>query len=216
MWQPTGGFSSVADRRKSPRALVRLKRRAEDGVMTVALILVDLQRDFLDRPGLMPDEACLLARTGVLLQGCRHRGIPVAHVHTVLRPDGTDRMPHWVRDGTVACVDGTPGVLAPEVVAPVAGEALVAKRFFSGFGNPELADFLATVGARTLVVAGIYLHGCVRSTVMDAYERGFEVWIAGDAVGSNEPDHAALTRRYLDGRAATFLDVEAILGRLPP
>jgi len=182
--------------------------------MTVALILVDLQRDFLDRPGLAPDEASLLARTARLLNGCRARGIPVVHVHTVMRPDGTDRMPHWVRNGTVACVDGTPGVLAPEAVAPISGELLVAKQFFSGFGNPDLAAFLEKSGTRTVVVAGIYLHGCVRSTVMDAYERGLEVWIAGDAVGSNEPDHAALTRRYLDGRAATFLDVDAILSRL--
>lgn len=186
------------------------------GLMTVALILVDLQRDFLDRPGLVPAEAHLLARTSTLLKGCRDRGIPIAHVHTVVRPDGSDRMPHWVRNGTVSCVDGTPGVLAPELVAPVAGEALVAKRFFSGFGNPELAAFIAKVGARTVVVAGIYLHGCVRSTVMDAYEHGLEVWIAGDAVGSNEPDHATLTRRYLDGRAATFLDVDSILARLSP
>jgi nicotinamidase-related amidase len=182
--------------------------------LNAALILVDLQRDFLDRPGLAPGEASLLASTGRLLGGFRDRGIPVVHVHTVMRPDGTDRMPHWVRNGTVACVDGTPGVLAPEVVAPVAGERLVGKQFFSGFGNPELAAFLGESGTQTVVVAGIYLHGCVRSTVMDAYERGLEVWIGGDAVGSNEPDHAALTRRYLDGRAATFLDVDVILSRL--
>lgn len=182
--------------------------------MAVALILVDLQRDFLDRPGLEPPEADLLARTSRLLQGCRDRDMPVAHVHTVLRPDGSDRMPHWVRDGTVACVDGTPGVLAPDAVAPIGGEPVITKQYFSGFGNPELVTFLAEAGARTLVVAGIYLHGCVRSTVMDAYERGFEVWVAGDAVGSNQPDHATLTRRYLDGRAATFMDVDAILARL--
>ncbi len=183
---------------------------------SIALILVDLQRDFLARPGLSPPEADLFARTSTLLQGCRDRRVPVVHVHTVVRPDGSDRMPHWVRNGTVACVEGTPGVLAPDVVAPVAGEPLVAKRFFSGFGNPGLAAFLAEVDARTVVVAGIYLHGCVRSTVMDAYERGLEVWIASDAVGSNEPDHATLTRRYLDGRAATFLDVDSILARLSP
>lgn len=183
--------------------------------MSVALILVDLQRDFLDRPGLMPPEAELLPRIARLLNGCRERRIPVAHVHTVLRPDGGDRMPHWVRNGTVACVDGTAGVLAPEPVAPRAGEPVIAKRFFSGFGNPGLAAFLADAAVQTVVVAGIYLHGCVRSTVMDAYEHGLDVWVAGDAVGSNEPDHAALTRRYLDGRAATFLDVDAILARLP-
>lgn len=182
--------------------------------MTAALILVDLQRDFLDRPGLAPVEAILVARVRALLQGCRDLGVPVVHVHTVMRPDGSDRMPHWAKNDIVACVDGTPGVRAPNDVAPVAGELLVAKHYFSGFGNPALGAHLANLNVRTVVVAGIYLHGCVRSTVMDAYERGFEVLIAGDAVGSNEPDHAVLTRRYLDGRAATFLDVDAILARI--
>lgn len=182
--------------------------------MPAALILVDLQRDFLDRPGLEPGEPQLLARAGILLQECRAAGVPVLHVHTVVRPDGSNRMPHWVRNGTRQCVEGTPGVRAPDVVAPMAGEPVIAKTFFSGFGDSALAVALADLGVRTLVVAGIYLHGCVRSTVMDAYERGFEVWVAADAVGSNEPEHGRLTRRYLDGRAATFLDVEAIVARL--
>lgn len=183
-------------------------------LIPAALILVDLQRDFLDRPGLEPAEPALLARAGALLQGCRTGGVPVLHVHTVVRPDGSDRMPHWVRNGTRQCVAGTPGVRAPDVVAPIAGEPLIPKPFFSGFGHPALAATLTALGARTVVVAGIYLHGCVRSTVMDAYERGFEVWVAADAVGSNEPEHGRLTRRYLDGRAASFLDVDAILARL--
>jgi nicotinamidase-related amidase len=181
--------------------------------MRAALVLVDLQRDFLDRPGLDPGEPELLARTGMLLQGCRAAGVPVLHVHTVVRPDGGNRMPHWIRNGTRDCVEGTPGVLPPEEVAPIAGEPVIPKSFFSGFGNPALAAALAGVGARTLVVAGIYLHACVRSTVLDAYERGFEVWVAADAVGSNEPDHAQHTQRYLDGRAATFVASAAILER---
>ncbi|MCL4721824.1 MAG: cysteine hydrolase [Gammaproteobacteria bacterium] len=182
--------------------------------MQAALVLVDLQRDFLDRPGLEPAEPALLPTTSRLIEACRARRIPVVHVHTVTRPDGADRMPHWVRQGTVACVAGTGGVLPPPAVAPLPGEPVFAKRFFSGFGNPALAAHLAGLGTRLLIIAGIYLHGCVRSTVMDGYERGFEVWVAADAVGSNEPGHAEHTRRYLEGRAATFLPVAGILARL--
>jgi alpha-ketoglutaric semialdehyde dehydrogenase len=63
-------------------------------------------------------------------------------------------------------------------------------------------------------VAGIYLHGCVRSTVLDAYERGFTVWVADDATGSTEPEHAAQTRNWLRSRAARFLSVAEALARL--
>ena len=184
--------------------------------MRPALVLVDLQRDFLDRPGLEPPESALLHQVQLLLAGCRRRGVPVVHIHTLTRPDGQDRMPHWVREGIVACVAGTPGAAPPAGVAPVPGEAVVAKRFFSGFGNPALATELGQRGCRLLIIAGIYLNGCVQATILDAYQAGYVVWVASDAVGSNEPEHAAHTRRYLDGRAATFLPVAEILARIPP
>ena len=182
--------------------------------MTPALVLVDLQQDFLDRPGLVPAAEPLTAAVAGLLAACRDRGVPVAHVHTRVSPDGHDRMPHWASSGTWACVAGTPGILPPASLAPLPGEAVVYKRFFSGFGNPDLATWLERHGIDTLVVAGIYLHGCVRSTVLDAYERGYAVWIADDATGSNEPAHAAYTRAWLGTRAATFLPSADILARL--
>ncbi|MBW1858889.1 MAG: aldehyde dehydrogenase family protein [Deltaproteobacteria bacterium] len=73
---------------------------------------------------------------------------------------------------------------------------------------------LLTGDADTLIVAGVYLHGCVRSTVMDAYERGFEIWVAEDATASTEAVHARVTKDYLADRMATFLSSDTILARL--
>ena len=64
------------------------------------------------------------------------------------------------------------------------------------------------------MVAGVYTHACVRETAVDAYERGFGVVIASDAVGSTEPAHAALTREWLEPRGAPFRTTRAILGDL--
>ena len=71
-----------------------------------------------------------------------------------------------------------------------------------------------SAGADTLLVAGVHLHGCVRATVLDAYAHGLAVWVAEDAVGSDDPLHAAVTRRYLDGRAARFAPVDELLARV--
>lgn len=179
--------------------------------MRPALLLVDLQRDFLHRPGLEPAATILLGAIADLLTAFRTRALPVLHVHTLIRPDGSDRMPHWAKAGYWACVDGSPGAAAPPAVAPWPIEPVVTKQFFSGFGNPDLDRRLQAIQADPVVVAGIYLHGCVRATVMDAYAHGYRVWVAEDAVGSTEPDHAAISRRYLDGRAARFLDTAAII-----
>src|SRR5438045_5867342 len=62
-----------------------------------------------------------------------------------------------------------------------------------------------------VVVAGLYEHACVRTTAIDAYQAGLEVWIAADAVASNDAVHAAITRRYLSERAARYESVETLL-----
>jgi acyl-CoA reductase-like NAD-dependent aldehyde dehydrogenase/nicotinamidase-related amidase len=183
-----------------------------------ALLLVDLQNDFLGRAGLMPDATALCARAAALLDAVRRRGMPVAHAHTVIRADGSDCMPHWQRRGLRECIEGTRGALPPPALAPVEGELVLRKRYFSAFGDPRLDAWLREHGIERLLVAGVYLHGCVRSTVLDAYERGYEIVVADDAVGTTEPLHAELTRAYLGERAATFRTVAALVAELgaPP
>ena len=128
-------------------------------------------------------------------------------------PRGDDRMPHWKARGRWMCVRGTPGQASPSEVSPRAGETVVEKTFFSAFAGPGLDRVLGSVGADTVFVAGVHLHGCVRATILDAYQRGLEVWVAEDAVGSDDPLHAAVTRRYLEGRAARFAPAEELLRR---
>jgi acyl-CoA reductase-like NAD-dependent aldehyde dehydrogenase/nicotinamidase-related amidase len=178
------------------------------------LLLVDLQEDFLNRSGLEPARATLAAQAAELVSGCRELGVPVLHVHTRVRADGADRMRHWQREDRWECLDGTPGALPPQALRPVAGEEVFAKRFFSAFEAPGLDAKLEALGAETLLVAGAYLHACVRATALDAYARGYRVRIAEDAVGSTEPVHAEITRAYLDGRAASFVTVEEALAAL--
>jgi acyl-CoA reductase-like NAD-dependent aldehyde dehydrogenase/nicotinamidase-related amidase len=177
----------------------------------IALLLVDLQRDFLERPGLVPDPQALITRAARLLEGFRARDVPVAHAHTVTRPDGSDRMPHWKERGVVECVDGSPGVQPPAPLVPRASEPVVHKQYFSAFGDPQLENWLRKWSVERLVVAGTELQSCVRATVLDAYERGYEVWLVGDVVGSTDPVHGELSRAYLDGRAARLRSADDVL-----
>jgi acyl-CoA reductase-like NAD-dependent aldehyde dehydrogenase/nicotinamidase-related amidase len=182
--------------------------------MTPALVLVDVQNDFLERPDLAPPRETLVAAAARLLAGARERGVPVVHVHTLVRSDGGDAMPHWARRGVRACRRGTAGALPPAELAPRAGEAVVEKRFYSPFGVPAMDEALRALGADTLIVAGLYLHGCVRAAILDGYERGYEILVDDEAVASTDPAHAELSRAYLVERAAAFLPTDAILARL--
>ena len=122
-------------------------------------------------------------------------------------------MPHWKASGRWSCVRGSRGHAAPAELAPRPGESVVEKTFFSGFSAEALAAAIAEARADTVVLAGVHLHGCVRATALDAYAAGLDVWIAEDATASDDPLHAAVTRRYLDGRAARFASVEELAAR---
>lgn len=183
-------------------------------MMQAALLLVDLQNDFLDRPGLIPARDMVVAAATTLLQHCRDLNITILHAQTKVRADGTDRMPHWIENGIQACVAGTPGIKPPSSLQPLPQERRFSKSYYSAFENSEIEQTLHTLGIDTLIVAGIYLHGCIRATVLDAYTKGFKVWIAQEAVASTEPMHAEITRDYLHDRAATFLGTDEILSRL--
>lgn len=186
--------------------------------MPAALLLIDLQHDYLQRPGLLPPAATVVERAATLLHGFRQINAPVAHVHTRVRRDGANRMPHWVRADHWACVEGTPGVEPPPELAPREPEPVFTKPFYSAWASPGLAEHLREQSVNTVVVAGLYTHACVRATVLDAYQAGFDVWLATDAVGSYDPLHAELSRAHLEARACRSLAVDQILANLgaPP
>jgi acyl-CoA reductase-like NAD-dependent aldehyde dehydrogenase/nicotinamidase-related amidase len=182
--------------------------------MKPALPLVDVQNDYLARPGLHPGADPLIAEIATLLGAFRGESLPVIHVRTLIAEDGTDSMPHWQRRGIRQCVRGTPGAMPPQSLAAVDGEEVVDKRFFSGFESGRLDALLRTHEVDTLVVAGLYTHGCIRATVTDAYQKGYAVIVAADGIASDDPQHALASRQWLEERAARFLASDAILAAL--
>jgi acyl-CoA reductase-like NAD-dependent aldehyde dehydrogenase/nicotinamidase-related amidase len=179
--------------------------------MKPVLILIDLQNDFLQTPSLAPASGEVIDRAAALLNGCRSLGIPVIHVWTTINQNDDRRMPHWKRLNKWACVEGTEGHRTPEPLCPIKSEKIIHKTFFSAFENVKLDEVLNSMDFDSILIAGMHLHGCVRATILDAYQRGFTIWVAEDAVSDDDPLHASITRRYLEERAARFATVDYLL-----
>lgn len=183
--------------------------------MRRALLLVDLQNDFLGAHHLEPPAGELIRKAAELLDGCRAAAIPVLHAWTTTtRRDEDDRMPHWRAANRWDCVEGTRGHEAPAKLRPV-GEPCFDKTYFSAFSNPRLERVLEEAGTEELILAGVHLHGCVRATALDAYQRGLRVVIAREAVGGYDGVHDAVTMRWLGARVARFEGIDSILARVP-
>lgn len=182
--------------------------------MNTALLLVDLQNDFLDRSDLVPPRTILVPRVAELLAGFRAAGRPVIHAHTLYRRDGSDRMPHQKHNDQWLCIEDTPGCRTPVQLSPGGNERQFTKTVYSTFSNAAFVEHLHREGVQSLVIAGVHTHACVRQTALDAYQRGFGVRVAADAVATYDPLHGHLSRRYLDSRGIAFVPVRQLLAEL--
>ena len=182
--------------------------------MNPALLLVDLQDDYLNAPGLQPAADAVITRAAALLAGCRQRRIPVIHIWTTVDHETDRRLPHWKISGRWLCVAGTAGHQTPAPLQPIPGETIIHKAGFNAFANPELDAALRRLKCDTLLLAGVHLHTCVRAVATESLERGLKVFIGDDAVASNDPLLAAATRRWLADRCVQFEPVNSLLARL--
>lgn len=178
--------------------------------MKPALLLIDWQRDFLPPLRRVPGAGEAVDRAARLLRTCRAGGVPVFHVRLVVDRKPDTRMPHWKAAGRWTCVRGTSGAEPPEPLREQPGEPVFEKRFFRAFADGLLAAALDEAGIDTIVLSGLFLHACVRAAALDAYELGRRVWVAEDAVASDRPLDAAVTREYLAARGIRLAPVHEL------
>jgi nicotinamidase-related amidase len=159
-----------------------------------ALIIVDLQNDFLSPQGAyargntVSAEALLLpARVAPVAKALKAQGGYVAASQFTLWPDAKGEpmvSPHllekrpFLRKG-----DFAPGSVGqanvPELKDCV--DLVVCKVAYSAFFNTQLDWVLRKAGIETVVVCGIVTNGGVASTARDAHLRDYNVVVLSDA-----------------------------------
>jgi len=152
-----------------------------------ALLIVDMQHDFVD-----PDGSATCAPMAVerlpdverLLAAARAAGIPVFHSMGVVRPDLSD-VGLWKgtakREGRCQ-IEGSWGAEIVPQLAPVAGEHVIRKTRPSAFFGTDLYHRLRGLGVDTILTAGASMSGCVRATVVDAFSYDYRVAVVRECV----------------------------------
>lgn len=164
-----------------------------------ALLLVDLQNDFLHPDGAYArgglsnaDIAALPARLAPLAQEMRARGaMVIATLFTLVPGRGGEPIvsPHLKQlRPFLARGDFAPGSWGQSVVdrlQPV--DASVEKVAYSAFYMTRLEWLLRKSGIERLVVGGIVTNGGVASTVRDAHVRDIETIVLSDGCAAFSP-----------------------------
>ena len=95
------------------------------------------------------------------------------------------------------------GATLPALRGHFAADAILRKTHFSCADEPGLLDRLASAGRNQVLVAGMEAHVCHMQTALGLAGRGFEVFVANDAVGSRRAgDRAAALERLSQARCA--------------
>ena len=172
--------------------------------MNAALLSIDLQDGFSGCGGVVSAAAADRAAAAGLLVGRAAGGVTVIHTdHRRSMPRRTTACRTGRRGAAGECEAGTPGHAAPPALRPPPASAVVQSRFFCAIRlGRSSRRALAVARADTLIVAGVHLHGCVRTTVLDAYGAAglTVVWVADDAVGQRRPAPRGGDAAVLDGR----------------
>lgn len=148
-----------------------------------ALVLIDLQEDFLGAPGLREQRDDLVAAAAAWVAWATDRGMPVVEVRTVL-PLEEDSWALNMRDDMQPVVlDGTPGSFRAHELE-FTPDVSLEKRRDDAFHGTNLAQALHELGVDQVVLLGVSTEACVAMTGASAYAHDFRVVVARDAVAS--------------------------------
>ena len=141
-----------------------------------ALLVVDLQKGIVGMP-VVHSIADVIDRARALAIAFRRRGLPVALINVDGVAPGRTEQPR--RDLTALPEGWTD--LIPELDRQP-GDIVVTKRTWGAFASTDLEQQLKAKGVTQVVVLGVATGTGVESTARQAYEAGFNVTLAVDAM----------------------------------
>jgi biuret amidohydrolase len=202
----------------------------------VALIVIDMQRDFLEPGGFgaalgndVRPLAAIVPTVRTLIAGCRAHGIPIIHTKEGHAPDLSDCPPAKrlrgrgdLRIGDQGpmgrvLILGQPGNDFVAELTPEPGDIVLAKPGKGAFCRTALESLLHDRGIRRLIIAGVTTEVCVQTTMREANDRGFDCLLVEDATESYFPAFKAATLemvRAQDGIVGWTATCAAVLDAL--
>ena len=175
---------------------------------SAALVLIDVQRDFLDIPG---DDAPMpvagtraaISAMAKLAKAFRECELPIVHVVRLYQPDGSNVDPvrrRLIEQGARIAAPGSTGSqIAAELLPNVVeldhelllsgglqqvgtAEHVMYKPRWGAFFHTDLERHLRESSSDTLVLAGCNFPNCPRTSIYEASERDFRIVLVSDAV----------------------------------
>jgi ureidoacrylate peracid hydrolase len=196
----------VAARIAHVKPLVGMREKASP--RHTALIVIDMQNDFIAKEGLIAREGrdvsqavAMAEELPKLLKTARDAGVFVVFVRNVYTTDNNFYLSDaWLeqaarkRNGgytriSVCGENSWSGDFYGDV-RPLPGEPIVTKHRYSAFYNTDLDTILRANGIRTVVLTGVVTNVCVETSAREAFVRDYYVAVVKDGTAAySQADH---------------------------
>jgi biuret amidohydrolase len=192
-------------------------------VERTAVVIIDMQRDFLLPGGFGEALGNDVSRLGAAVEPCarlldaaRAKGMLIVHTREGHRPDMSDAPPAKVRRGAPSMrigaagpmgrilIRGEPGHDIVADLAPKDGEPIVDKPGKGAFYATDLQSILQNKGIENLIVCGVTTEVCVHTTVREANDRGYRCIVPGDCCASYFPEFHDVGLRMIKAQGGIF------------
>jgi len=175
-----------------------------------AVLCVDLVNDYVDPAGAMPvaDAAPTLAAATRLVDGARAAGARIVWV----RPGHLEPEDGLFRKRIVHALGESWGAQVHASLPVRPEDRVLRKRRYSAFFATDLDLYLREHGVQRVIVVGVALNICVRSTVHDAFFHGYDVWVVPEACQATGEREAASTLYDIATHFGTVVGLGDALG----
>ncbi|HTZ91433.1 MAG TPA: MFS transporter [Streptosporangiaceae bacterium] len=182
-----------------------------------ALLVMDYQVGVLNR---IPGADDLLKRAAETIEQLRRHGVQIGFVRVAFEDADYDAIPPtsmlWSRV-TSARNDyhaDSPLTAVHAQLSPHSDDIVVRKTRVGAFSTTDLDKQLRDRGIDTLLLAGLSTSGVMLSTVRDAHDRDYQVFVIADLTADPDPDvHEFLTGKIFprQARVITAADLDTML-----
>lgn len=172
-----------------------------------ALIVIDLQKGIVNVP-LMHPISGVIERAAALIDAFRQHDLAVVLVNVAGSAPG--RTEQTRRLGTLP--EGFTDLLPELNQQP--GDIMVTKRTWGAFPSTDLESQLKAKGVTQVVIAGVATGTGVEATARQAYEHGFNVTLAVDAMTDTRPESHAYSLSHVFPRLGETGTTQEIINLL--
>ena len=178
-----------------------------------ALVVIDLQQMIVSRPHLAPHSATdVVERSRKLAEALRAKGGTVAYVHVLL----SDIVQLPV-DSPMQRPSEPPPASASEIVPEAGvqpGDIIITKRQWGAFYGTNLEQALDRKCIETIIMSGIATNMGVESTARAAFDAGYALVFAEDAMTTMSAEWHEFAVKNLFPRMGRVRTTEEILAAL--